>query len=505
MNDPRVFLSYTHHPEGRSDAFLELATRLRSDGVNLCFDRFDPDPEAGWPAWMLTELARADLILLGCSPAYARRFEGDVDALGGRGVRWEGRIILNLAYEEANLGRFVPIVIDGDDPGLVVPPVFRNGDHFGFDHQYTELLAHIGHGSRAPPQDSGPPVFPRLEPISREVAVVGGPRATELARDLGADVPVEADHPAASSARVVVVADDSPIDRLESAPDRSVVRIDAFELREEEARKRIKATVARHRRRHQRHWWLVSGRDLLGGGALALAWPILCARLFHGGDVSRAALGAAAGLMASGAFLLAGITGSLNPGYPVLALDRVSLGQAWRYLRRSVGLARASADPEEQRRVVAGLLILLTGLWTLFFWGSQGLGNRESSLVWAEYALVLGLGTVSWLSALKGQRAWLGSVSALVVASYLPRIFAQWGALAEPEDLVVILSVPPDLTAPATWVATTPSALPFSLLASSGVVFLFLWMTTRAPTAAWLRRGGLAGVAVLALLMVLPG
>lgn len=501
VKDPRVFISYAHHPEGRPQAFLELATRLRNDGVNLCFDRFDPAPDAGWPTWMQEELAQADIIVLGCSPAYARRFQGDLDALGGRGVRWEGRIILNLAYDEENLGRFVPVVVDGDDPREVVPPVFGGGTHFGFLSEYSELLAHIGAGTRIDGEPSMPPVFNRLEPVTQEVAVVGGKLAHELAQDLGADIPVDANSDAASAARVVVVTDDSPMDRLEAAPDRTVIRVDALKLREAEARRRIKEDVRRRRIRHQRQWWRSSGRDLLVGAAVALVWPLLSAHLEHNEAGYRATLALAAGLLCSGAFLLAGVAGGLNPGYPVLSVDRLSVGEAWRYLRRSVQLAQASTSPTDRRRVLALMMGLVAMLWTLYFW-RRGVGDREGRLAVAEYVLALGLGTLSWVSALRGGRAWLGSASALIAASLVPRFIAQWGTLVCREDVLAVLSALPDVTAPATWVAATPSALPLSVLAGSGTVFLIAWMAAYTPSVAWLRRLGLGGVVVLVGLFV---
>jgi hypothetical protein len=41
---PRIFISYSHDSEEHSARVLELATRLRSEGVDAWLDRYEPAP-----------------------------------------------------------------------------------------------------------------------------------------------------------------------------------------------------------------------------------------------------------------------------------------------------------------------------------------------------------------------------------------------------------------------------------------------------------------------------
>ena len=61
---PRVFISYSHDNEDHRDFVLNLANRLRTDGVESWIDQYVPGfPPQGWRNWMENEIEQADFVL----------------------------------------------------------------------------------------------------------------------------------------------------------------------------------------------------------------------------------------------------------------------------------------------------------------------------------------------------------------------------------------------------------------------------------------------------------
>lgn len=51
-NNPKVFISYAHKNQAYEDKVLELANRLRSEGIDAMIDQYEEAPPEGWPRWM---------------------------------------------------------------------------------------------------------------------------------------------------------------------------------------------------------------------------------------------------------------------------------------------------------------------------------------------------------------------------------------------------------------------------------------------------------------------
>ena len=56
---PRVFISYSHDSAEHRDRVLELADRLRADGIDAMIDQYVQFPPEGWPAWCEAEIRKA--------------------------------------------------------------------------------------------------------------------------------------------------------------------------------------------------------------------------------------------------------------------------------------------------------------------------------------------------------------------------------------------------------------------------------------------------------------
>ena len=111
---PGVFISYSHDSPEHSDRVLELADRLRADGIDAIIDQYIQFPSEGWPAWCEAEIEKADFVLMVCTETYLRRVSRKEEPGVGHGVLWEGRLIYQYVYDSGSVNRkFVPGVVRG--------------------------------------------------------------------------------------------------------------------------------------------------------------------------------------------------------------------------------------------------------------------------------------------------------------------------------------------------------------------------------------------------------
>ena len=117
----RVFISYSHDSIEHARRVLQLAERLRSDGVDAQLDQYVAGtPAKGWPRWMEDQLDWAQFVLVICTEAYHRRFLGREDADKGKGVDWEGSLItLELYHARSDTSKFVPVLFDPKDKRFI--------------------------------------------------------------------------------------------------------------------------------------------------------------------------------------------------------------------------------------------------------------------------------------------------------------------------------------------------------------------------------------------------
>jgi SEFIR domain len=121
---PKVFISYSHDSAAHKDRVLALADRLRDDGIDCNIDQYEQSPLEGWHRWMLNEVEAADLVLVVCSEIYDRRFRGREEPGKGKGVTWEGGVVIQELYDAQGLNsKFIPIVLTADDSKFIPSPL----------------------------------------------------------------------------------------------------------------------------------------------------------------------------------------------------------------------------------------------------------------------------------------------------------------------------------------------------------------------------------------------
>lgn len=170
----RVFISYSHDSPSHKQRVLELAQRLRKEGVDVWVDRFEDPPAEGWPRWMQQQLTNACFVLLICTERYRSRFEGTGTTPDtGQGANWEGFLTLQLMYgDDARNRRYIPVLLEGSDLGDV-PLALRATSVYRVPADYESLYLRLTQQAAVTPVPIGPRwttfVDPDTDPELREL------------------------------------------------------------------------------------------------------------------------------------------------------------------------------------------------------------------------------------------------------------------------------------------------------------------------------------------------
>lgn len=120
----RVFISYSHDSTGHKDRVLQLANKLRADGIDASLDQYIEAPPEGWPKWMQQQLADAAFVLVVCTQPYRAGVEGTKATEKGLGRRWEGTLIYQHIYNAGSLNtRFIPVLMGESGPDTIPLPL----------------------------------------------------------------------------------------------------------------------------------------------------------------------------------------------------------------------------------------------------------------------------------------------------------------------------------------------------------------------------------------------
>jgi len=142
---PSVFISYSQDSDDHNARVLELANRLRADGVDALIDQYESSPPEGWPKWMDRHLAKSDFVLVVCTETYYRRVMGEEGKGRGRGVKWESTLTYQHLYDSDSLNiRFIPVLFE-DSKDEYIPTPLKGATRYwietpdGYDELYLRL------------------------------------------------------------------------------------------------------------------------------------------------------------------------------------------------------------------------------------------------------------------------------------------------------------------------------------------------------------------------------
>ncbi|MBZ8142855.1 hypothetical protein CLD22_23540 [Rubrivivax gelatinosus] len=106
---PRVFISYSWKDVSVKNWTLELANKLRANGVDARLDRFHLRPGMDLPQWMTNEVLKAHKVLLICDSHYADKAD-----TRRAGVGWETMIIQGDMLLQGEMNTKYIVVAFGD-------------------------------------------------------------------------------------------------------------------------------------------------------------------------------------------------------------------------------------------------------------------------------------------------------------------------------------------------------------------------------------------------------
>jgi hypothetical protein len=139
---PKAFISYSHDTQEHKKWILELATRLRNNGIDAILDQFELQPGDDLPHFMENHLHTANKIIMVCTEKYVSKANK-----GQGGVGYEKMIITSNLMKSIDENKVIPIIRQVDTKEV---PIFlktklyvdfsKNDD---FEFSYDELVRAI--------------------------------------------------------------------------------------------------------------------------------------------------------------------------------------------------------------------------------------------------------------------------------------------------------------------------------------------------------------------------
>lgn len=105
MKIPKAFISYSHDTLEHKKWALELATRLRNNGIDAILDQFELQAGDDVPHFMETNLASADKILMICTEKYVEKANK-----GQGGVGYEKMIVTSNLMKSIDENKIIPLI-----------------------------------------------------------------------------------------------------------------------------------------------------------------------------------------------------------------------------------------------------------------------------------------------------------------------------------------------------------------------------------------------------------
>lgn len=143
MDNPTVFVSYSHDSESHKAWVLKLATDLRSHGVNAVLDQWDLRLGSDLRFFMEQGLSNSNLVLCICSEMYVQKADS-----GHGGSGYEAMIMTQSLLRDQNLDFVIPIIRNNTGTRKT-PLAFGSKSYIDFNDdqkyffRYQELLERI--------------------------------------------------------------------------------------------------------------------------------------------------------------------------------------------------------------------------------------------------------------------------------------------------------------------------------------------------------------------------
>ena len=105
MSIPKAFISYSHDSPEHKNWVLDLATRLRSSGIDAAIDQWDLSPGDDLAHFMESQLTAADRVLMVCTEKYVQKANAGIG-----GVGYEKMIVTAALLSRIDSNKVIPLI-----------------------------------------------------------------------------------------------------------------------------------------------------------------------------------------------------------------------------------------------------------------------------------------------------------------------------------------------------------------------------------------------------------
>jgi hypothetical protein len=166
-----AFISYSWDNDAHKAWVRDLATRLRTSGIDVILDQWSVVPGDQLPQFMESAVRNSDFVLVVCTPRYKARSDNRAG-----GVGYEGDIMTAEVMTTGNQRKFIPILRSGAwteaAASWVAGKYYIDLSNPYSETQFDDLLTTL-HGTR-------PPAPPMGSPPSRRVTHSPTPHTTPV-------------------------------------------------------------------------------------------------------------------------------------------------------------------------------------------------------------------------------------------------------------------------------------------------------------------------------------
>ncbi len=116
-----------------------LADRLRTEGIDVNIDAYEPHPSEGWHKWMEKNMRISEKIILVMSDRYARDFEQEVP--NHTGARYEGVMVSSILASNGVSFKDMAVGVPSEMAHVGIPTILSGCPRYEIDGEagYTAL------------------------------------------------------------------------------------------------------------------------------------------------------------------------------------------------------------------------------------------------------------------------------------------------------------------------------------------------------------------------------
>lgn len=160
----KVFISYSWDSEEHKNKVRVLADTLRKCGIESMIDRYQQSPREGWYRWMRNQIKESNFVLVVCTEKYELRYWNKEEQGQGRGVTWEGGLIIEELYDGQGINnKYIPIILSHTDKKYIPDSLKSYTVYKLFDEKYDpmiqggfqDLYRHLTHQPEVVPPELG--------------------------------------------------------------------------------------------------------------------------------------------------------------------------------------------------------------------------------------------------------------------------------------------------------------------------------------------------------------